>query len=52
MNSAKFYKASYDQFQMGMEKEDVGTSMMQLSFHVVQLKGLQDMIFIHLLIYI
>ena len=23
MNSAKFYKVSYEQFQMGMEKEDV-----------------------------
>ena len=52
MNSAKFYKVSYEQFQTGMEKEDVKDIYDAIKLHVVQLKDLQDMIFIHLLIYI
>lgn len=52
MNSAKFYKVSYEQFQMGMEKEDVKDIYDAIKLPRRATKGSAGYDFIHLLIYI
>lgn len=52
MNSAKFYKVSYEQFQTGMEKEDVEDIYDAIKLPRRATKGCAGYDFIHLLIYI